>query len=106
MVSGRGNCKNFRELNPKFEEGQQGLTQESIVGVRLEQFFRSVEIETERQEDFDVRFLLEQSTVDFLGILELTHADGIVTLDVALGVQWVEDLVLLLLFFARDLIKI
>lgn len=96
MVSGWGNCadKNrtikfiTRSLN-----ASKRLTQESVVGVGLEQFLRSVHVESEGQEDLDVWLILEQCTIDILGILELAYTDGIVTLYVTLGIQRVQNLV-------------
>jgi hypothetical protein len=90
------------------------FTQETVVGVWLEEFFWTVEIETEWQENFDVGFLLQQCWVDWHGVLELIHADCIVTLNIALGIQWIHylfmiiDLVLYmrkkLLFVHEDII--
>lgn len=69
-------------------------TQESVVGVRLEKFFRAVQVESERQEDLDVGLLLQQSWVDssWVGVLQLVHANGVVATGVALSVQWVHNL--------------
>lgn len=63
------------------------LTQESVVGVRLEELFGTVEIETEWQENLHVGLLLKQRWVSWHGVLELINADSVVTLCIALGVQ-------------------
>lgn len=65
--------------------------QESVVGVGLEDFFRSVEQESERQEDLDVGSGLQNSFVDWLGVLKLIDTHGIVTRHVADSVKRIED---------------
>lgn len=60
-----------------FEMVIQLLTQESIIRLRLEDFFWPVEEETEWQEYFHVRALLEKSLINLASILQLVHANGV-----------------------------
>lgn len=66
-----------------------GCHQEPIVDVGLEQFFNTVEIEAEREEDFHVRSLHENAFVDFFGVFQIAHAHGVITFAITDGVQWV-----------------
>lgn len=45
------------------------LTQKSVVRLRSEQLLYAVEVEAERQEDFDIGSFGEKILVDFLGVL-------------------------------------
>lgn len=67
-------------------------TQETVVGVGLEELFWPVQVEAEGQEDFHVGFLLQQPLINVVGILQLANADCVIALPVALGVEWVEHL--------------
>lgn len=73
-------------------------TKESIVSVRLEQFFDAIQIESEWQEDFHVGLVLEQCSIDRSCVLELAHADGIVAFAIALSVQRIHNLYALLVY--------
>lgn len=68
------------------------LTQESIIRLRLEDFFWPVEEETERQEYLHVWTLLENSLVNLTSILQLAHANRVLALTIADRVQWVQYL--------------
>jgi hypothetical protein len=68
------------------------LTQIPIVGVGLEQLFRSVQVETERQKDLHIGLLLQNTLINRFSILQLTDTNGIVTLHITPGVQWIHDL--------------
>lgn len=63
------------------------FTQESVVRVGLEEFFRSVQVEAEWQEDFDVGFLLKQGRVGGARVLQLIDANRILTSCITLRVQ-------------------
>lgn len=69
-------------------------TQESVVGVWLEKFFGTVQVESKWQEDLDIGLLLQQSWVDSsgVGVLQLVDANGVIATGVALGVQWIHNL--------------
>ena len=67
-------------------------TQVSVVGVGLEEFLGTVQVEAEGQEDLHIGLLLQQSLVNVVCVLQLADADGIIALPVALGVQWVQNL--------------
>jgi hypothetical protein len=58
----------------------------------LEEFFGSVEQESEGKEDLDVGTFLEDSFVDAHRVLQLVDADGVVPGLVADGVEGVQHL--------------
>lgn len=64
----------------------------SVVSVGCEQIFRCVHMETERQENLDIRTFSQNTFVDVSGILQLIDADRISTLLVTSGIQWVQYL--------------
>lgn len=70
-----------------------GPTQETVVRVGLEELLGAVQVETEWQEDLYVGLLLQQTLVDLVRALQLANANGVITLPVALRVQWVEHLI-------------
>lgn len=72
------------------------LTQESIVGIRLEKFFRSVEIETEWQKDLYVGFLLKQGWVSRTSVFQLIDANRVVASGITLGIQRIHYLCVVL----------
>lgn len=77
-------------------------TQESVVGVRLEEFLWTVQIETEWQKDFDVWFLLKQCWVDWHGVLQLVHADCVFAFNIALGIQRIHYLLRFSIDFVQE----
>lgn len=68
------------------------LTEEAIVGLRLEDLLGSVEQEAERQEDLHVGALLEDTLIDVSGILQLIHANCILARSVANSIQGIQNL--------------
>lgn len=110
MISSRGNCEKTerqsvsvlietRSTRDPFHSDNyvsisgSGPTQETVVRVGLEELLGAVQVETERQEDLYVGLLLQQALVDLVRALQLAYANGVVTLPVALRVQWVEHLI-------------
>lgn len=80
-------CQRKTELEIFFNH-----TQESIIRIRLEQLFDTIQIEPERQEYFDIRLLLKNILVDWLGIFQLADTDSVVSLLITLSVQWIHYL--------------
>jgi hypothetical protein len=71
------------------------FTQESVVGVWLEEFLWTVQIESEWKENFHVWFLRQQSWIgggSLSCIFKLIHANCILSWLIALSIQWIEDL--------------
>lgn len=64
-----------------------------VVRVRLEQLFRAVEVEAERQEDFHVGPLGQDALVALLGILQIADADCVGSLTIADCIQRIQDLI-------------
>lgn len=64
--------------------------QESIIRLRLEDFFWPVEEETERQEYLHVWTLLKNSLVNLTSILQLAHANRVLALTIADRVQRIQ----------------
>lgn len=77
------------------------LTQESIICVWSEQFLGTVEIKSEWQEDFHVRFVLEQSLVEFLGIFQLIYANCVFAFSIAHSIQWIQNLFTFIFMFNK-----
>lgn len=71
------------------------LTQKSVVRLRSEQLLDAVEVEAERQEDFDIGSFGEKILVDFLRVLQVGHAHGVVSFLIAHGVERVHHLKLI-----------
>lgn len=64
-----------------------GGNEESVVGVRCEQFFHPVEVEPERKENFHIRSFGEDGFVELLGTSQIAHADRIRSGHVTDGIQ-------------------
>lgn len=59
----------------------------SVIGIRPEEVLWCVNVESERQEDFNIGSFLQYAWVNRPGVLQLINADGIRSLVIAASVQ-------------------
>lgn len=68
------------------------LTQKSVVGLSSEKLLHTVKVESEWQKDFDVRSLRQNLIVGFASVLQVRHANGVVSLLITNSIKWIHDL--------------